>query len=181
MQMRTVAAVVIWGLGLFLAEHFMAGVPPEPRENFRAEMARRAEKDDYFRDDPASPFNTEKHPVEFSPLHYFAPTAEWVFESQLVTYEAPEAVVIFDTKGRERAGHVYGHLSFTKAGVTHLVRVYRMPIEGRFYYGLWFTDRTTGESTYEVGRYLDFELSDDPEQVGRVTQTGPPKQLVWMG
>ncbi len=27
----------------------------------------------------------------------------------------------------------------------------------------WFTDKTTGNETYPVGRYLDFELNNDPE------------------
>ena len=31
------------------------------------------------------------------------------------------------------------------------------------YYSIWFTDKTTGNETYHVGRYLDFELNPDPE------------------
>jgi hypothetical protein len=34
---------------------------------------------------------------------------------------------------------------------------------GEPYYSIWFTDKTTGKDTYGVGRYLDFELKDDPE------------------
>ncbi|MDB4384689.1 DUF1684 domain-containing protein [Opitutaceae bacterium] len=125
----------------------------------------RKEKDGWMRDDPSSPFNYEKHPVEFSPLQYFAPTSAWVFESRLTVRPDPEPVTIFDTKGRERQGHVFGSLSFEHDGQSHVVRVYRMETSKGFYYGIWFTDRTTGDSTYEVGRYLDFELSDDPEHV----------------
>ena len=125
----------------------------------------RAEKDAYMRDNPASPFNYEKHPVEFSPLHYFEPSLDWIFESKLTVDAEPEAVTIFDTKGRERKGHVYGSVHFTKDGLRYQVRVYRMATNDTFYYSIWFTDRTTGESTYEVGRYLDFELSTDPDHV----------------
>ena len=128
-------------------------------------LAERAEKDAYMRDDPNSPFNYEKHPVKFTPLKYFEPNGDWVFQSRLEVYPDPEAVVIFDTKGRERNGHVFGHLRFTKEGAEHRVRVYRMPTGDDVYYGLWFTDRTTGETTYEVGRYLNFELSEDPDHI----------------
>lgn len=34
---------------------------------------------------------------------------------------------------------------------------------GAEYYSLWFTDKTTGEETYGVGRYLDFELNPDKD------------------
>ncbi|HEX9251924.1 MAG TPA: DUF1684 domain-containing protein, partial [Ignavibacteriaceae bacterium] len=37
--------------------------------------------------------------------------------------------------------------------------------QGQSYYSIWFTDKTTGKETYHVGRYLDFELNDDPEFV----------------
>ena len=130
-----------------------------------AMLAARAEKDVWMRDDPASPFNHEKQPVAFSPLQYFAPDASWVFQSRLHLYAEPAPIVIFDTKGRERKGELFGYLSFEREGAEHTLRVYRMPYDGGFYYGIWFTDRTTGDSTYEVGRYLDFELSADPNHV----------------
>ena len=118
-----------------------------------------------MRDDANSPFNLEKHPVAFSPLRYFEPAAAWVFTSKLTVLAEPESITIFDTKGRERKGDLYGSLAFDHAGKTHLVRVYRMAIADGYYYGIWFTDRTTGDSTYEVGRYLNFELSADPDHL----------------
>ena len=118
-----------------------------------------------MRDDASSPFNLAKHPVEFSPLRYFEPDASWVFTSKLTVLAEPEPITIFDTKGREREGDLYGSLEFSRAGKTHLVRVYRMAISDGYYYGIWFTDQTTGDSTYEVGRYLNFELSANPDHV----------------
>ena len=153
----------IWAVALVLS----SGIVVSMEGAFSADAIgeARAETDAYMRDDPASPFNYEKHPVVFSPLKYFEPKADWVFESRLEVYAEPEAVTIFDTKGRERKGHVYGHLSFARDGVTHRVRVYRMEAKDEIYYSIWFTDRTTGESTYEVGRYLEFELSEDADHV----------------
>lgn len=130
-----------------------------------AVMAARAEKDAWMRDDPQSPFNNEKHVVPFTPLHYFAPDAAWVFQSPLHLYPEPTPITIFDTKGRERKGELFGYLTIRKDGTDYTVRVYRMAHGPGFYYGIWFTDRTTGDSTYEVGRYLDFEFNPDPDYV----------------
>jgi len=152
-------------IGLFMVGKFMTESSPEGVQIFSEITAGRAEKDAYMRDDPGSPFNYDKHPVAFTPLKYFKPSAAWVFKSRLKVYAEPEAVVIFDTKGRERNGHVYGHLSFAKDGVLNRVRVYRMQSGDDVYYGIWFTDRTTGEETYEVGRYLNFELSENPNEI----------------
>jgi uncharacterized protein (DUF1684 family) len=152
-------------LGLFLVGRFLSLTPPDALMKFESVATMRAEKDAYMRADPRSPFNYEKHPVPFTPLKYFELSQAWVFRSALTVFDEPEAVVIFDTKGRERNGHVFGVLSFSKENAEHRVRVYRMPFDEGFYYGLWFTDRTTGEATYEVGRYLNFEFSEDPDHV----------------
>lgn len=153
----------LWALALVLS--FGTNAFAEDAFSVEATLETRAEKDAHMRDDPTSPFNYEKHPVVFSPLQYFAPTVDWVFQSRLEVYAEPKAVTILDTKGRERKGHAYGFLSFSKDGVTHKVHVYRMQAKDDVYYSIAFTDRTTGESTYEVGRYLNFELSEDPDHV----------------
>jgi uncharacterized protein (DUF1684 family) len=157
------SATYLWAIALVLIQGFVLST--DGAYSVETIVTARAEKDAYMRDDPASPFNLAKHPVIFSPLQYFEPKAGWVFESRLEVYAEPVAVAILDTKGHERSGHLYGHLSFAKDGLTHRVRVYRMPSKDGYYYGIWFTDLTTGESTYEVGRYLDFELSEDADHV----------------
>lgn len=165
MHVARLIGVGVVFVGLFLVGRFMTESPPEGVQVLSEIIAGRSEKDDYMRDDPGSPFNYEKHPVKFTPLKYFGPSAAWVFRSRLVVYTEPEAVVIFDTKGRERSGHVYGHLDFSKNGISNRVRVYRMQSGDDVYYGIWFTDRTTGEATYEVGRYLNFELSENRDEI----------------
>lgn len=125
----------------------------------------RAQKDDFMRDSPKSPFKTPPA-VTFAPLKYFPPDAAWVFQSTLQTYPNPEPVTILDTKGRSRTGVVFGFLTLQKDGRSHLLRVYRMNGPGgSHHFAIWFTDRTTGDTTYEVGRYLDFEKIDDPGHV----------------
>ena len=130
-----------------------------------AVLKHRAAKDAYFRDNAQSPFN-KPVAVPFSPLKYFAPDPAWVFRSKLHPYPHPEPVTILDTKGRKRDGVVFGYLTLNKEDVSHTLRVYRMHDSGgRVSWAVWFTDRTTGKTTYDVGRYLDFQKSDDPEHV----------------
>lgn len=116
-----------------------------------------------MRDRPYSPFRTAPG-VQFSPLKYFPPDSSWVFQSKLQCYERPEIITILDTKARKREGVIFGFLTFVRDGREHFLRVYRMTGPGGIsHYAIWFTDLTTGNATYEVGRYLDFEKSDDPE------------------
>lgn len=125
----------------------------------------RAEKDVSMRDSPQSPFKHEPQ-VAFAPLKYFPPDPAWVFRSKLQVYPEQQSVTILDTKGRKRDGVIHDFLTIAKDGRTHTLRVYRMSGPGSSaYYAVWFTDRTTGDTTYEVGRYLDFEKADDPEHV----------------
>jgi hypothetical protein len=43
--------------------------------------------------------------------------------------------------------------------------VYESSHNGKKYYSIWFTDKTTNEESYGVGRYLDFKKSDNPNKV----------------
>ena len=156
-------------LTLALAGWLSIACTAAPAENpafdAAAILASRAKKDDTMRNNPQSPFKREPQ-VMFAPLKYFPPSAAWVFRSKLQPYAKPEAVTILDTKGRQREGIIYGFLTLEKDGRAHTLRVYRMKTPGGgFHHAVWFTDRTTGDTTYQVGRYLDFEKVDDPEHV----------------
>lgn len=143
----------------------IGGAQAGPAFDVAAILKSRADKDAHFRDGPQSPFNRPT-PVPFSPLKYFPPSPEWAFRSKLTVAKTQVPVTILDTKGRQREGVIYGSLGFEKDGVSYTLRVYRMTGPGgSHYYALWFTDRTTGASTYDVGRYLDFEKSEDPDHV----------------
>jgi uncharacterized protein (DUF1684 family) len=37
--------------------------------------------------------------------------------------------------------------------------------DGEKYHSIWFTDKTTNEESYGVGRYLNFTKNDDPEYI----------------
>ena len=125
----------------------------------------RAEKDAFMRDHAQSPFR-QPPAVAFAPLKYFEPDAGWVLQSRLQPYPNPEAVTILDTKGRKRDAHIFGYLTLEKDGRSHTIRVYRLKLpNGTDHYAVWFTDRTTGDTTYEVGRYLDFAKDEAADHV----------------
>lgn len=131
----------------------------------------RHEKDLSFKNDPDSPFNRDKT-VKFTGLKYFEVNPEFVFKSKLYKYAIPETVIVLGTKGEERKQIKYGYFQFKYKGKTYKINVYKYPEssikEGKEflkdYLIVWFRDLTTGEETYEVGRYLDVETeSPDPD------------------
>lgn len=159
--MSTLRKLVL-GVALCLGS---SAVAAQPVFDAAAILAARADKDAAFRDSPQSPFKTAPA-VEFAPLKYFPPAAAWVFQSKLTPYPKEEAVTILDTKGRKREAFIHGYLTLVKDGVAHQLRVYRIKLPGSGeHYAVWFTDRTTGDTTYDVGRYLDFVKADDAEHV----------------
>jgi uncharacterized protein (DUF1684 family) len=128
-------------------------------------LKERADKDSSFMIDPFSPFKRDTS-VSFEPLKYFEPNPEFIFKSKLIRYEVQDTVAILGTRGETRPAILEGFLELNKDGEVHKINVYKsFSRTGETYYSIWFTDKTTGKSTYGVGRYLDFELNDDPDFV----------------
>ena len=125
----------------------------------------RSEKDEYMKNDSSSPFNF-KGKVKFEPLSYYEPDPAFVFKSKLYEYQTKDTITIFGTKGEERQVIRYGYVVVNYNKEKFKVNVYKgISRTGEEYYSIWFTDKTTGNETYGVGRYLDFEYNEDPEHV----------------
>lgn len=142
-------------------------------EYLREIKAFREVKDSIFRYDLDSPFNRDKS-IKFTGLKYFEVNPDFVFKSKLYRYALPETVIVLGTRGEERTQIKYGYFQFTYKGKTYKINVYKYPEtsikEGkeylRNYLAVWFRDLTTGDETYEVGRYLDVDdESSDPEHL----------------
>lgn len=123
-------------------------------------MKFRAEKNEYMKNNPNSPFNM-KSKVEFKELNYFDVNLELRFKSKLFTNEKMDTVTIFGTKGEERKVVKFGYVLFNYNNVQYRLNVYKSNYNGIEYYSIWFTDKTTNKESYGVGRYLDFELNPD--------------------
>jgi hypothetical protein len=121
-----------------------------------------------MKNSPDSPFN-HKGKVEFHELNYFDVDPEFVFYSKLVPYSHKDTVTIFGTKGEQRKAIRYGFLIINFPSKSTPVNVYESETNnGEKYYSIWFTDLTTNKETYGVGRYLDFELNEDPNYLYKV-------------
>lgn len=122
-------------------------------------------KNDFMKNDSQSPFNF-KGKVHFEPLKYYDPDPDFVFHSKLFEYDKKDTIIIFGTKGEERKVVRYGFVKLNYDGREYQVNVYEGASNtGEKYYSIWFTDKTTGEETYGVGRYIDFELNPDKDFV----------------
>ncbi|MBX2974499.1 MAG: DUF1684 domain-containing protein [Ignavibacteriaceae bacterium] len=136
---------------------------PEQKEYIAQIEKERIEKDDYMKSDPYSPFNQEPK-VKFEPLKYFKIDPNFVFKSKLIEFATKDTVIISGTKGEERIVLKYGFVTFNLNKNEYKMVVYEGTSKsGEKYHSLWFTDLTTNEETYGVGRYLDFELNGDKD------------------
>ncbi len=125
----------------------------------------RNEKNEEMKNDPSSPFNQDKN-AQFKPLKYFDVNPDFVFKSKLYRYDKSDTVIIFGTKGEQRKIVRFGYVLINYKNKQYKLNVYKGSAQnGSVYYTIWFTDKTTGEETYGVGRYLDFDLNQDTSYV----------------
>jgi uncharacterized protein len=136
------------------------------QKNYIAKIEKeRAEKNEWMKNDPSSPFN-RKGKAGFHDLNYFDVDPAYIFKSKLYEYEPKDTVVYYGTKGDARKAVRYGYVGVTLEGQSRKINVYEgSTAGGEIYYSIWFTDKTTNNETYGVGRYIDFEKVDDTAHV----------------
>lgn len=157
MQIKYFAPALI----LLLISGCGKALTPEQQKYINSVEEFRQEKNNYMKNDPSSPFNQDSNAV-FSELKYFDIDTNFVFKSPLNVYEPQDTVIVLGTKGEERKTVRYGYVNFNYSGISHKINVYKgTSRRGQEYYSIWFTDKTTGEETYGVGRYIDFDLDSD--------------------
>jgi len=138
---------------------------PEEKEYISTIEDRRNITDEWMKDDPNSPFNY-KGEVEFHDLNYFDVNPDLVFTSKIAEYDEKKEIAIFGTKGEERSAIRFGYLSFNNDGKDHKLNLYaNQGQDSSWYYSIWFTDQTTNNESYGVGRYLSFDLEQDKEHI----------------
>jgi uncharacterized protein (DUF1684 family) len=95
----------------------------------------------------------------FSGLRYFPPDPAFRFLARPDTASSGTPVTLLDTKGGLRSYVVHSRVHLEKDGQKFTLTLYRTPDSPHLF--LPFQDATTGEETYEVGRYLDLFLRPD--------------------
>ena len=124
--------------------------------------AARIEKDNYMKDNPDSPFN-HKSKVDFHNLNYFDVNPDLRFRSKLFENEIKDIVTIYGTKGEPRETVRFGYVKINFKNQSYKLNVYESEYSKQKFYSIWFTDRTTNNESYGVGRYLDFEIDSDKD------------------
>ncbi|MCW8848887.1 MAG: DUF1684 domain-containing protein [Melioribacteraceae bacterium] len=138
---------------------------PEELEYIESIKQSRIEVDEWMKNDPSSPFNF-KGKVEFHGLNYYDVDPDFVFKTKFVGYDDKKTVQVFGTKGEERSAVKFGYLPIKKDGKEYRLNLYaNVGQDSTVYYSIWFTDKTTNNETYGVGRYLAFELIPNIEHV----------------
>jgi uncharacterized protein (DUF1684 family) len=138
---------------------------PEQKAYISKIEEQRAEKNEWMKNNPNSPFNF-KGKVEFHELKYFDVDPDFIFKSKLYEYDSKDTVIIFGTKGEERKTVKFGYVKFVYEGNEYTINVYQGSARsGEVYYSIWFTDHTTNKESYGVGRYIDFEKQIDPDHI----------------
>ena len=128
-------------------------------------LSERALKDSALNYDAHSPFNRDPK-AKFSALKYYEPTSEFIFKSKLFEYDPKDTVDVYGTRGELRRVIKYGFVILNYNREDYKVNVYKASgSQGQSYYSIWLTDKTTGNETYGVGRYFDFEKESDADHI----------------
>ena len=141
---------------------------PEQKEYIAKVEKERADKNDWMKNAPSSPFN-QKSKIEFHDLKYFDVDPAFVFLSRLYEYNPKDTITIYGTKGEPRKTVRFGYVLINFENQQHKINVYQgSTASGEIYYSIWFTDKTTNNESYGVGRYIDFEKVDDPNHIYQI-------------
>ena len=120
----------------------------------------RERKDAQFRDDPQTPLLAEDVPG-FGGLEYWEPDRDYYYVGQINMYMQPEQFDIVTTSGQVRPCSKVGWFSFELGGQSLKLQVYRLldqaPQSGGAAFFVPFMDGTTGQETYDAGRYVDLQ------------------------
>src|SRR5918996_228150 len=117
----------------------------------------RADKDDFFRDDPRSPLLPQQQ-VTFEGLSYFPANGSLVIRAKLEVegIDTNARIVMQTTTGEEQVYRRAGIVRFDVDGEQAVVTLYASPGSHELF--LPFRDATSGRETYGAGRYLEVEL-----------------------
>jgi uncharacterized protein (DUF1684 family) len=142
-----------------------------------ANIQYRAEVDSFFRYDSGSPFQRDTT-IAYHGIRWFPINVHFKVASILHRYAQAETVAVTGTKGETRRELKYGYFEFVLPDEHGLplnlkLNVYKFTEYDGDRYTLykntlsaWFRDRTTGQETYGVGRYVNVGMEDtDPGHV----------------
>ncbi|NGM68730.1 DUF1684 domain-containing protein [Natronolimnobius sp. AArcel1] len=143
-------------------------------EQWRAELEdKRGEKDEFFAEHPQSPVPPEQRD-DFAGVDYFDPDPTYRVHATATVHDDPEVVLMDTTAGREMRYLRLVTLEFDLErdeedleDGTYELAAYQLESPNEQQLFIPFRDKTTGQQTYEGGRYMelapdrDLETGDD--------------------
>jgi uncharacterized protein (DUF1684 family) len=125
----------------------------------------REEKDEFFTEHPQSPIPPEERD-DFDGLNYFDPDPDYRVEATVAVHEEPDPVEMETSDGRTVRYERCVTFEFELDGDSYELHGYRQGPDDEAVF-VPFRDKTTGQQTYEDGRYMelqpDRDLSDGDE------------------
>ena len=131
----------------------------------------RAEKDEFLASDPQSPVDPALREA-FDGLDYFPPDPDYRVEADVAVHEDPETVELTVRNGTAERFHRVATLSFALPaadGGRVETTLAALRAEGSAALFLPFRDKTTGQGTYDGGRYMDLHPEGDLADIDAVT------------
>lgn len=133
-------------------------------DNYSSALLKERENKNYnLKNDSHSPFNRDPE-AGFENLKYYEPDTNYIFRSKLFKFETRDTVTIMGTRREKRKAVKEGYVVLNHQNEEHKLNVYKsFGPQGDPYFSIWFTDETTGNETYHIGRYLDFDYVPDED------------------
>lgn len=164
-NINKIIMIILAALLLFACKEEKKILTPEEQEYTKQIEHIRTQIDRWMRTNPDSPFNGE-YKVEFHPLNYYEPNMDFIFKSKLNEYSSKDTVKVYGTSGEIRTFVRYGYFDINYKNKIHKLNLYvGRTADGKTYPSIWFTDETTNDETYGVGRYLNIRLVNDPDHI----------------
>lgn len=152
-------------LFLCLVFSFVQLIAQSSEEHALKEIAEHREKQfKEFKDKSKSPL-PPKDIKKLKAIHYFPIDLKYRVQAKFVLNESPVLFKMKTTTTRLPDYRKYGEVQFTLHGQDFVLEVYQSPDLMKMagyedYLFIPFTDKTNGEESYEVGRYLEFRIPE---------------------
>ncbi len=156
MSKRIITVIVLVGLALSVIYTFTNNRPAQ--ESYAESiLKKRKETDTSFKNDKDSPLTTEQKKV-FTALSYYDISEKYAVTADFSINDKQQIIKMAITDGSQREYYIYGTTSFTLENKELKLTVFKPVDLKKEYFFIPFYDKTSGDTSYGGGRYVEPEL-----------------------